>query len=98
MLGAVSCEIISQIIQVDTQVPCSTIVPTMSSDQKRRFPAPWKADRMPGGYKIVDSSGTTIAYIYGNDRTIVSEDGLTVDEARRIAANIAKLPSLLAGR
>jgi hypothetical protein len=42
--------------------------------------------------------GQSLAYVYGhaNQRDAGIAKALTLDEARRIAANIAKLPSLLA--
>jgi hypothetical protein len=50
-----------------------------------------------GGFKVIDSNGQSIAYVYGHADTRDAETakGLTLDEARRIASNIAKLPTLL---
>jgi hypothetical protein len=64
----------------------------------RRFPPPWKVEALDGGFKIVDSSGQSLAYVYGHadKRDAETAKGLTLDEARRIAAHIAKLPKLLA--
>jgi len=61
----------------------------------RRFPAPWKVERIPGGFKVLDAEGQSLAYVYGvaDDPTIGKT--LTLDEARRIASNIAKRPELL---
>jgi hypothetical protein len=45
----------------------------------------------------VDSNGQSLAYVYGRAdlRDAQIAKVLTLDEARRIASNIAKLPSLL---
>jgi hypothetical protein len=62
----------------------------------RRFPAPWKIEPLDGGgFKIIDSQ--SLAYVYGHAdrRDAETAKGLTTDEARRIASNIAKLPALL---
>ena len=63
----------------------------------RRFPAPWTVEAIDGGFKIVDANGQTLAYVYGLDdfRDARIAKSLTRDEARRIASNIAKLPTLL---
>jgi hypothetical protein len=63
----------------------------------RRFPAPWKVEKIPGGYKVVDASGQALAYIYARDTKAQADIAkvLTFDEARRIAANVAKLPEFL---
>ena len=58
----------------------------------RRFPPPWTVEKIPGGFKVIDANGQSLAYVYSREN--VSE--LTEDEARRIARNIAKLPTLLA--
>jgi hypothetical protein len=63
----------------------------------RRFPPPWRAEKMPGGYVVRDANGQALAHVYA--RATMAEamqaKGLTQYEARRIAANIAKLPELL---
>jgi hypothetical protein len=49
------------------------------------------------GFKIVDGNKQTIAYVYGHadPRDAETAKGLTLNEAWRIARNIAKLPELL---
>ena len=61
----------------------------------RRFPAPWTVEALDGGFKIVDANGQTLAYVYGHadPRDAEIAKSLTLDEARRIASNIAKLPN-----
>ena len=63
----------------------------------RRFPAPWTVEALDGVFKIVDSNGQALAYVYGHadPRDAQIANSLTLDEARRIASNIAKLPDLL---
>ena len=63
----------------------------------RRFKPPWFAERIPGGYVVKDANGQALAYVYTRE-TLADADianVLTMDEARRIASNVAKLPALL---
>jgi K+/H+ antiporter YhaU regulatory subunit KhtT len=62
----------------------------------RRFTPPWTVQALDGGFKIVDSNGQSLAYVYGHadERDAAIAKSLTLDEARRIASNIAKLPDL----
>ena len=64
----------------------------------RRFPPPWIVETIPGGCKVLDSTGQALAYVYARETAEAAAVAkvLTTDEARRIAANIAKLPKLLA--
>jgi hypothetical protein len=61
----------------------------------RRFPAPWTIEALDGGFKIVDANKQAIAYVYGHadPRDAGIAKAMTLDEARRIASNIAKLPA-----
>jgi hypothetical protein len=66
----------------------------------RRFPAPWTVEAIDAGVKVIDANGQALDYVYGHadKRNAQTGNGLTLDEARRIAANIAKLPSLVSRR
>jgi hypothetical protein len=63
----------------------------------RRFPTPWHADPMPGGYVVRDANGQALTYLYSRDNDDEARQAkvLTKDEARRIAIDIARLPELL---
>ena len=63
----------------------------------RRFPPPWTVERLPGGFKVIDANGQSLAYFYAreNDHDANTAGVLTMDEARRLATNFAKLPTLL---
>ncbi len=65
----------------------------------RRFPPPWFADRIDDWYVVRAATGPALAYVSArDDNTIARQAGvLTMDEARRMVANIAKLPDLLRG-
>jgi hypothetical protein len=60
----------------------------------RRFPPPWTVEQIPGGFKVKDANGQSLAYVYGRETKADADIAkvLTMDEARRIASNIAKLP------
>ena len=46
---------------------------------------------------MIDANGQSLAYVYARETKREAETAkvLTMDEARRVAANIAKLPLLL---
>ena len=54
-------------------------------DEPRRFPAPWHADKIPGGYVIRDANKQALAYVYARATSAdaVEAKVLTQDEARR---------------
>src|SRR5262249_4951978 len=60
----------------------------------RRFPPPWSVEEEAGYYVVRDHDGQQLAYIYYEQEPGRRSAAklLTKDEARRIAANIAKLP------
>ena len=63
----------------------------------RRFPPPWSVEDIGGCFAVKASNGQTLIFIYYGDsvghRSLARL--LTRKAARRIAANIAKLPELL---
>jgi hypothetical protein len=63
----------------------------------RRFPAPWTVEAIDAALKVIDANGQALAYVYGyaDMRDTGVANALSLDEARRIATNIAKLPKLL---
>ena len=55
----------------------------------RHFPPPWTIERLPGGFKVIDANGQSLAYFYAreNDHDANTAGVLTMDEARRMASN-----------
>ncbi|MGB6702933.1 hypothetical protein, partial [Methyloceanibacter sp.] len=58
---------------------------------------PWNIEKIPGGFKVGDANGQSLAYVYSreNPNDAHMAKVLTQDEARRIASNIVKLPTSL---
>ena len=52
---------------------------------------------IPGGFKVLDADGQFLAYVYGRESKADADIAhvLTMEEARRIASNMAKLPTFL---
>ena len=68
------------------------------SDQRLGFPPPWDIEESNRSCFIVrDNNGQALACVYFETEPgrRAAANFLTCDEARRIAANIAKLPQLL---
>jgi hypothetical protein len=72
--------------------------PIIDKPAARRFPPPWIAEETDACFIIRDHNGYALAYVYFEDEPGRRSAAplLTRDEARRIAANIAKLTELLA--
>jgi hypothetical protein len=58
------------------------------AEPPRRFPSPWHADPMPGGYVVRDANGQALAYLYSreNDAEARQAKVLTKDGAAAIAS------------
>jgi hypothetical protein len=64
---------------------------------ERRFPPPWTVEDSGACFIVRDHNGQALAYTYYEVESgrRMAANLLTRDEARRIGANIAKLPDLL---
>ena len=65
---------------------------------QRRFPMPWTAEEYRGiSYIVRDANNFAVAYVYFEREPgrRAAAHVMTKDEARKIAAGIAKLPELL---
>ena len=53
---------------------------------------PWRLEKVPGGYAVRDAKGMLIAHVYGQE--FPGSIGMTLEQAKEIASQIAKLPEL----
>jgi hypothetical protein len=62
----------------------------------RRFPPPWSIEERQESFIVKDANGQAFAYVYFEDepQRAMSMHRISRDEARRIAVNFAKLPSV----
>jgi hypothetical protein len=63
----------------------------------RRFPPPWRVVELSGGYAVEDANGQWLCTFYGRAEPNAAQQAgdPTLDEARRLAADFARLPELL---
>ena len=62
----------------------------------RRFPPPWTIEEYRGlAYIVRDANRFPVAYVYFASEMGHTRYFMTKDEARTVAASIAKLPELL---
>jgi hypothetical protein len=69
----------------------------ISRYERTTIPAALSVEKIPGGLKVCDANGQSLAYVYSRENANDAHMAkvLTEDKARRIASNIAKLPALL---
>jgi len=68
-----------------------------NNTQPRRFPPAWTVKQLAECFVVEDAEGKRLAYVYfdaRNMKAVNSYHHLTWDEARRIAAGIARLPNI----
>jgi hypothetical protein len=65
------------------------------SSLPRHFPPPWAVKELPACFLVEDSDGHAIVHVHFEDESGRRSMFVTRDEARRIAANVAKLPELV---
>ncbi len=69
----------------------------LGANMTSRFSAPWRVVEIPHGFAVNDASGQQLAAFYGlaEPNTARQTDFLTIDEARQMAVDFAKLPAVV---
>ena len=72
-------------------------MPSHSRRNAAASPPPWSVEETDACFIMKDHAGQSLAYVYFEEEPgrYAAAKLLTGDEARRIAANVAKLPELL---
>jgi len=60
----------------------------------RRLPAPWRIEELETAFKVVTAQGIPVAYVYWSEDSQQIGEWLSRDEARRVAATIARIPDM----
>jgi hypothetical protein len=61
-----------------------------------KFPVPWRIVELPNGFAVEDAAGKQIGVFYGLAPDIAGPASImTMDEARQMALDFARLPELL---
>jgi hypothetical protein len=94
-LGHSPLPILARVSPQATRMFCSWLVDQDASSFG--FPPPWSIQELKGCFVVKDNAGQRLGYFYFEEEPGRRLRGnlLTKDEARRIAANVAKLPKLL---
>jgi hypothetical protein len=73
------------------------LIPHRHDQYVAPLPAAWTTEETEACFIVRDCNGQALAYVYFEDEPgrRAAANLLTRDEARRIAANIAKLPELM---
>ena len=62
------------------------------------MPLPWRIVELPNGFAVEDATGQQLGVFYGRAPDSAGHTGImTMDEARQMAIDFAKLPELLQG-
>jgi hypothetical protein len=66
----------------------------------RRFPPPWTAQRIPGGYVVKDATGQALAYVYAREDRKIADTAkvLTMDESGVLPRTSPNCPSCWSDR
>jgi hypothetical protein len=83
-------------LPADERSRCDAQASKAEESMNSRFPTPWRIVDLPNGFAVEDATGKQIGVFYGRAPDSAGHTGImTMDEARQMALDFARLPELL---
>jgi hypothetical protein len=59
------------------------------AESPRRFPSPWRAEKIAGGYVVRDATGQALAYVHSRENEAEARQAKTLSRDSSVAQRMA---------